>query len=426
MKKNILLATFLFAATLSGAAQESALTVTAYKNRVLEYSQQIKQSAAQRVAVLEAMRVAKTAFLPKIDFSGNMQYRINDLGMAFGETSIPMRNESYELQAGIVQPLYAGGNIHNSYKAAQVKTAIAEQAETLTVDNIIYTADVSYWSTAASKEMYEVMCQYVDIIESLAGVLTDRFEDGLISRTDLLQVQARLKEAEIQKTNAYKGYQLALQSLNVLMGQAPLDPVMIADSITMYQSLPLKVGNDVAFQNRPEFKIADLNIQYQERQVKLAKGKYNPSVSIGFKETWGTQMLNIDGSTRFNSVAFASVSIPLLRWGARFKESNAQKAVLLSQKYERQITEDAISKELANAWTNLTENTKLIEMANASVSISEDNLDINTFSYNEGKLPILDVLTAQITWVQSYSNLVQTWLQQKLSLADYKKAMGTR
>lgn len=426
MKRNLLIYIALCASTLTGVAQENTLTITEYKKQVLEYSQQVKQSEEQRLAVLEALKVAKTAFFPKVDVTGNVQYRINDYSMGLGGASVPIKGESYTAQAGVVQPIYAGGQIINNYKAAQIQTKIAEEAEILTIDNVIYTADVSYWSAAAYKEMYDVMCQYVEIIESLAAVLTDRFDDGLISRTDLLQVQARLKEAEIQRLNAYKTYQIALQSLNVLIGNNPMEALTMADSIAMYQSLPLEMGEDVAFRNRPEFHIANLNIEYQKRQINLAKSKYNPSVSIGFNETWGTQMINTSGSTMFNSIVFASVSIPILRWGARFKETNAQKAILRSKEYERQIVQDNISKELANAWTSLTENTKQIEMAKSSVKISEDNLDLNTFSYNEGKLPILDVLSAQLTWVQSYSNLVQSFLQQKISLADYNKAIGSR
>ena len=41
-------------------------------------------------------------------------------------------------------------------------------------------------------------------------------------------------------------------------------------------------------------------------------------------------------------------------------------------------------------------------------------------------LPILDVLSAQLAWIQAYSNLIQVRLQQKVSLADYQKAIGKR
>lgn len=80
---------------------------------------------------------------------------------------------------------------------------------------------MNYWSVAARKDMYDVMTQYVSIVQELANVLTLRFQDGQISKTDLLQVQARLKEAELNQSSAYKDYQIALQNLNVLMGIPP-------------------------------------------------------------------------------------------------------------------------------------------------------------------------------------------------------------
>lgn len=408
------------------SAQIKVLTVSEYKAKVLDYSQQIKQSAEQRIAMQEAMKTAKTAYLPKLDFSGSAQYRINDYDMDFGGAKISMAGETYSLDAGLTQNIYSGGAVRNNYKAAEIQKNIAEKAEVLTVANVVYAADLNYWSTCAKKDLYLVMNQYVKIILELEGVLTERFNDGYISKTDLLQVQARLKDAELQRSNAFKAYQLALQNLNILMGEQPMAPVEITDSINMYLSLPVQIGADAAFANRPEYMISGLHIDYQKRQVNLTKSKYFPSLAVGLKETWGTQMLNIDGSTMFNTVAFASLSIPVFHWGARSKDVNVQKAVLKSKEYDLQITKDQITQELSNAWTNLTENTKQITMAEEACKIAVENLDLNTFSYTEGKLPIIDVLSAQVTWIQSYSSLIQTWLQQKISLADYNKAVGNR
>ncbi len=411
-------------------AQEKPVTVGDYKQKVLEYSRQIKQSSEERIAMQQAVKAAKTAFFPAVDFSGNYQYRINNYELSMGEGvpgSIEMDHNTYSLGATVSQPIYAGGQIYNNYKAAQIQGQIAGQAEELTTDNIICAADLNYWSAAARKGMYDVMCQYVDIVQELANVLTIRFNDGQISKTDLLQVQSRLKEAELNKSSAYKDYQIALQNLNVLMGVPPMTPVEIADSITMAQPLPMEVGEEAALQNRPDFMISKLNIEYQQRQINLSKAKYNPSLAVGFQGTWGTPMLNVKGSDNlWTPAVFASLKIPLFHWGARFKEVNSQKALLRSKEYAMDNTRDQISQEVANAWTSLTENTKQISVAEEACKIAEENLDLNTFSYNEGKLPILDVLSAQLSWIQSYSSLIQTWYQQKASLAQYNKAVGLR
>ncbi|WP_262055191.1 hypothetical protein [Parabacteroides distasonis] len=51
----------------------------------------------------------------------------------------------------------------------------------------------------------------------MANVLTIRSMTA-DQQTDLLQVESRLKEAELNKSSAYKEYQIALQNLNSLMG----------------------------------------------------------------------------------------------------------------------------------------------------------------------------------------------------------------
>ena len=428
MKSKLIIGCMLLGA-ISANAQVQPITAAEYKEKVLEYSRQIKQSSEERIAMQHAIKAAKTAFFPAVDFSGSYQYRLNkyELGMGEGIPGIEMDHNTYSLGATVSQPIYAGGQIYNNYKAAEIQGQIATEAEELTTDNIVYAADMNYWSVAARKGMYGVMTQYVDIVQELANVLTLRFQDGQICKTDLLQVQARLKEAELNKSSAYKDYQIALQNLNVLMGVPPMEPITITDSITMVLPLPMKVGESAALENRPDYLISKLNIEYQKRQINLSKAKYNPTLSVGFQGAWGTSMLNVKGSDNlWTPAVFASLKIPLFRWGARFKEVNSQKAILRSKEYAMDNTRDQISQEVANAWTSLTENTKQIDVAEEACKIAEENLDLNTFSYNEGKLPIVDVLSAQLSWIQSYSSLIQTWYQQKASLAQYNKAIGIR
>ena len=68
---------------LSVGAQEKPVTAADYKQKVLEYSRQIKQSAEERIAMQHAIKAAKTAFFPAVDFSGSYQYRINKVRFGF-------------------------------------------------------------------------------------------------------------------------------------------------------------------------------------------------------------------------------------------------------------------------------------------------------------------------------------------------------
>ena len=424
MKRKQLI--FMGLMTVGIVSAQTTVTYTEFEQRMLEYSQTLKQSVAQKTAMQKAMQVAKTAFLPSVDGGGSYQYRINNLDLDFGGSKVPLDNNTYSLELGVSQPIYAGGTIYNSYKASQIQSEIADKSIELTTDNLIYAAQASYWGAAAQMEMYKTMTRYVETIQELVKILQYKYDDGLISKTDLIQMQARLKEAQLQQSGSYQAYQVALQNMNVLMGVNPMEELALANSVAELTEAVDNIGADLALTVRPDLQISQLNVDYQKRQVKLAAGKYNPTLAVGFKQTWGTQMINISGETVWNSNLYASLSVPILRWGARFKSVAAQRAVLLTKQYAMQDKQDQINKEVAKAWTDMTEYKRQLTLAKENCALAEENLELNTFSYTQGKLTVLDVLSAQLTWIQAYSSLIQTQYQEKLALADYRKAVGAR
>ena len=64
---------------LSVGAQEKPVTAADYKQKVLEYSRQIKQSAEERIAMQHAIKAAKTAFFPAVDFSATSTVSISTI-----------------------------------------------------------------------------------------------------------------------------------------------------------------------------------------------------------------------------------------------------------------------------------------------------------------------------------------------------------
>ena len=63
MRNKIIIGCLLLGA-LSAKAQDARLSAVEYKERVLEYSRQIKQSSEERIAMQHAIKAAKTGFFP--------------------------------------------------------------------------------------------------------------------------------------------------------------------------------------------------------------------------------------------------------------------------------------------------------------------------------------------------------------------------
>lgn len=80
----------------------------------------------------------------------------------------------------------------------------------------------------------------------------------------------------------------------------------------------------------------------------------------------------------------------------------SQAAFRSAQYAERQKVDD-LTLAISSAWTNITEAAIQIEIAQANLDVAGENLSLNTFSYNEGQLAVLDVISSQISWIQAYT-----------------------
>ena len=404
-----------------GIVDAQTLSVEQYRQKVLEYNQDIQKSQQAVNGALYSLKGIKTGFFPKLDITGNYSYQLEKVEFLPGTD---LKHDNYGVEAGLVQNVYSGSAVRKQYDVAKLQHAIAQLSVEHTVDNMIYAADVSYWSVAANRNLYELSEQFVQIVRELYEIVNKRFEEGAISKTDVLMVQNRLKEAELQLNTNSTNYKTALQSLNIMMGVEPDAAVVLTDSIQKVLWVPKQEGLNKALERRADYQSAIMGIEMAKLQTDMARSKYLPQLAVGIKEKYGTTLLNVDGKAQWATTAYAQINIPVFHWGEMRQNLRLSRTQEWTKELERSQLKDQVSKELNNAWVNVIEISKKLEIVYSSLDIAKDNLTLNTFSYNEGKLPIIDVLSAQVSWLQAYTNVVSVNYQYKVALAEYAKALG--
>ena len=404
-----------------GIVDAQTLSVEQYRQKVLEYNQDIQKSQQAVNGALYSLKGIGTGFFPKLDITGNYSYQLEKVEFLPGTD---LKHDNYGVEAGLVQNVYSGSAVRKQYDVAKLQHAIAQLSVEHTVDNMIYAADVSYWSVAANRNLYELSEQFVQIVRELYEIVNKRFEEGAISKTDVLMVQNRLKEAELQLNTNSTNYKTALQSLNIMMGVEPDAAVVLTDSIQKVLWVPKQEGLNKALERRADYQSAIMGIEMAKLQTDMARSKYLPQLAVGIKEKYGTTLLNVDGKAQWATTAYAQINIPVFHWGEMRQNVRLSRTQEWTKELERSQLKDQVSKELNNAWVNVIEISKKLEIVYSSLDIAKDNLTLNTFSYNEGKLPIIDVLSAQVSWLQAYTNVVSVNYQYKVALAEYAKALG--
>ena len=124
------------------------------------------------------------------------------------------------------------------------------------------------------------------------------------------------------------------------------------------------------------------------------------------------------------ALPYGTLVIPIFRWGARFKTNRQQKAYIGIQKLQQSYVTDNINEELSAALTKLTETEYQVKTAKETMSLANENLDLVSFSYNEGKANMVDVLSAQLSWTQAHTNLINAYLSEKMAVAEYRKVIS--
>lgn len=420
--KKFIATTYLIIASLTIAAQDGVeqLSLNDYRQRVLDYSQELKKAQENTVGATYSRKAAAMGYLPQLDLTANAEYNI--LGAQHTDNKLdPL---SYSVGASFVQPLYAGGAILSQHRMAKINVAISETTEQLTLEEVLYKAELIYWQAAVNKEMLANAENYYEIVKTLFDVVDKRFDEGYVSKSDLLMVNTRLKEAELQRNSAQRSYTIAFQHLNILMG-SPINTVIdLSETLHNTQSMPAQQALETILQQRPEYKILEQNILKQEQLVSSIHAAYNPQISIGLKGGWGVPTTSTERIPTWNTIAFASLTFPLLDWGERTFKVRAAKAEIKKLSFDKTSLTDKINTELSSAWINLNDNLKRINIAQENLTIATQNLDLNTIRYNEGQIPILDVLSSQLSWIQASNATTQAEYSYKIAFADYKKAAG--
>lgn len=411
-----------FVSLWAGLANAQPLSVVEYRMKVLNYNQDIKVSQEAVKAALYSLKGIKTGFFPKLDVTGNYSYQVESLEFFPGTD---LKHDNYAVEAGLVQNVYSGSAVRRQYNAAKLQHAIARLGVEYTVDNLIYAADVNYWTVVANRDLCRLSQQFVNIVGELYGIVNKRFEEGAISKTDVLMVQNRLKESELQLNTSVMNYKTAVQALNIMMGAEATAKVALSDSIQQAVRTPEQLDLEKALEKRADYQAALINIRLAKLQTGLVKSKYLPQLAVGIKEKYGTTLINIDGEANFSTIAYAQLNIPVFHWGERRQNVRVSLTREETKELERSKLRDQVDRELNRAWTNVTEIAKKLVIVYSSLDIAKNTLTLNTFSYNEGRLPILDVLSAQVSWLQAYTNVVSVNYQYKVALAEYFKALGS-
>lgn len=392
---------------------KAQISIVEYRDIVIESSLEVMNAQVGVEKSLSEMKLARKDHYPSLTADGefNTGFRRD------GDADL----WHFAVEPRIEQTIYAGGGI----RAASRMAEIAYNSSLMEYRNMElemrYQADYAYWSVSAMELYMGATAEYVKIIRSLYGVVKERFSEGLVSKSDMLQVEARLSEAEYSQIAMQKNYEIAVHRFNNLQGVADTAKVVLVNSIIDTLPIPKRESAEDIIPRRPDVEMAQAAIRSAEQSVVVARAAYLPRLSVGVRGSWQTYSPNNSGETYLDGAFVVGVNVPIFQFGKRRHAVASARADLRREINILDDLHDVVSYEEADGWSALESSFSQMQSSLHNLEIAGENLSISTYSYNEGQATVLDVLQAQISWIQIYTNAITARFNYAVAWSNYNK-----
>lgn len=394
------------------------ITLDDYRRDVARHSYAIGISNSEVDASLMELRRARKGYLPSVVSYRTMSYAFDKEG--------DERRFDWSMRPEINQTLYAGGAVRAAVKQAEARYDASIGNADYADLAVRYEADVAYWELSRAENYRRAVADYVQIIESLRNIVAHRFEEGYTAKGDLLQVESRRSDAEYQLLAAEQRYLVALHNFNVLRGEDASAEVVLARNIMDTLNMPVRQSVTSIIERHPEYR-ASLALEEQSRWAIRAEGaEFLPSMSATVYGDIRPNIPNIKGAgTHLGGGILLSFKTPIFH----FRERKVAVGVARRRYDALQLRSAELAERIlldeSNGWTNLQTTRKRVDATRRNLDLAKENLDISTYAYNEGLTTILDVLQAQISWLQIYTNAITAQYDYAVAVATYQRLTAT-
>lgn len=307
-------------------------------------------------------------------------------------------NTNYSIR--ISYPLYTGGVIENSRKAAESNYMASRESEKNTGKMIATTAAQSFIGAVYIKERGKVLKVFEDTAKEHRDLAESFVRNGMTVEADLLAAEVFLSSAKqevIENTGKLKTAVSAIRHLtfDTIPVSVELIPGCVEDCAVLAgrDDSNLELLVEYAMENRNEIMELEHQVDAVEYVIAAKKGEGKPQVGLG-----GQYELNLKDPFRGNGESF-SVMLQLTQsindGGARkaeIQKLNNQKNGLLKM-LEEKIS--SIRLEVSSAWNDLNASNEAVGVTKDAIAMAGENLRITTNRYKNGLINYIELKDAE-------------------------------
>ncbi len=321
--------------------------------------------------------------------------------------------------------LFQGGAKLFELSRARAEVESARASELQARFNTAVLTESDYYDVLAQKELTRVAAERVRRAEEQLAVARARVVSGAAVRTDSLQLLLELTRARVDLLRQGASLAVAQVQLGRRVGIAgPVDAVELDSDPA--PELPLSQDSAVAeaAARGPLFRVALAEEKAASAAFKAEWGGFMPQVTLFGQYQGFDQTFLPDAFTR--TVWGFQVSLPVWNGGQREIALTRARTSRDAARAAMRDAQLAVQRDAIEAYQNYVTARASTELAQQSVVVARENLEVQNNRYRAGATTILDLLAAQVAMSEAEAGLVQARYATRLALAGLEAIIGRR
>lgn len=397
----------------------SALTLTEVIDHTLQTNPEVLAARKQLLSRESEIRGARAGYLPTVDA---------ELGIGREWTKSPATNDEdvrltrKEAALRLRQMVYDGSATSSEVDRQKARYNSALFDTIATQENISLQVAEAYINVMRQSELLELLQASLDEHQNFYDQMALRSRAGVGSRSDLDQIAARLALANSNYLAGNNNLQDAVSQFYGIVGYLPeVSTLVKPDDVAVAASVEKALI--VAFDEHPQLKSADADIEAAKAQYRASKSTYYPTVSLEGDRTWNEDIDGIEGDNEDWVIALR------LRYnlynGGGDKALKKQTASLLDESREiRNSTKRQVEEGMRLSWHAYKSTSKQVEYLDKYVQSVVATREAYRKQFNINKRSLLDLLNTENELLDAKSNYLNASYDQLLSQYRLAHAEG--
>lgn len=332
------------------------------------------------------------------------------------------------LQVGLTQPIYLGGKIRAYNQMAGLSEKLARSKRSQELQEVVLATDEAYWQIVSLSNRKKLADKYVETLQKFVHDVELMLETGVATKADVLSVRVKLNEGEMIRTKVENGLSLSRMLLNQLCGLPTDTLVTLVEEVD--DACMEEMGEEDlerVYARRPEVASLQLAVDIYKKKEKIALSEYLPKVAFMANWVWTAPSFYDGISTKLSGMWSVGVGVqaPIFHWGASRKSLRHAKSQTNIMRYQLQEAKEKIELQVSQAEFKMKEVERKLSMARKNMERAEENLRFANLGFQEGTIPVLNVLEAQTAWLTANSDWIDARIDARLCKVYLEKAYGT-